>query len=93
MSKHVDHVREHPPIILLMRETPWNYRSRSPHIRTGNRFTLLRMRDARRWVYNYRVMAEERALSEAKNRSFLHRLMYVMMATTSMLSDERKRLR
>jgi hypothetical protein len=94
-DKATDHFQDRRamPVILLLRETPWHARPRGRTVRTGNRFNIMRARDARRWVYTYRQVAEKQAELEAKNRSFLHRLMSVVMATTSMLSEERKRLR
>ena len=73
-------LHEHGRITRFIVDTTWASPFRHG-VRTGNRATTMRMRDARRWVFQYRAKAEERAIEEARKhpiRTFLSALHYLL---------------
>lgn len=87
-----------PPILLRVGEvtrfisdTEWPKLWRSLSSGPGNpsnRVTTMRMRDQRRWMFSYRRAAEDRALDEARHRSWRHRLFNLMYFTEHLLRDK-----
>lgn len=53
---------------------------------SGNKLLQAKMRDGERWVYTYREAAMERALQEARHRSFFGALFFAAMNMTRLLS-------
>ena len=68
------------------------YRRRAVDTAPCNHLLAARMRDSKRWVKRYREVAFERALVEARRRTFLSSIFFVVSQWASLTLPQRKRL-